>query len=135
MTSKQKTIMLCFNFVALTAIVWSGWQLHRDIQALLFRSKFFGMSRQVMGRFTFVAEIHGETVTVYNYLFIFALAAIIINIILFFSFGAWNKHNEKIREVPLPETETVTDYKAKKFLITAIILFSVVLAYLIIRLV
>ena len=92
MTNKQKTTMLYFNIAALCGIVWSGWQLHRDVQALLFDAKNWGMSRQVLGRFTFMLEIRGDMVVVYNWLFIISLAAVFINIGLLIGFTVWNKH-------------------------------------------
>jgi hypothetical protein len=91
MTGKQKTIMMYFNFIALFGVIWSGWQLHRDIQALLFEAKGWGISRQTLGRFTFMIEINGNIVTVYNYLFIISLAVAIINIGFLIGFTMWNK--------------------------------------------
>ena len=94
MTDKQKTFMLCFNFIALVGIVRSGWQLHRDIQSILFDAKNWGMTRQVLGRFTFEVIVRGETVIVWNYLLIISLAAVIINIILLIGFASWNRRGK-----------------------------------------
>ena len=94
MTSKQKTTMLCFNIVALCGIIWSGWRLHRDVQALLFDAKNWGMSRQVLGRFTFMLEVRGDMVVVYNWLFIISLATAVINISLLIGFTVWNRRKK-----------------------------------------
>ena len=92
MTVKQKIILICFNFIALFSIMRSGWLLRKEMQDLLFASKGFdGISRQVLRRFTFIVEIQSEMVVVYNYLYMFSLLALIINIILIITFTMWNK--------------------------------------------
>ena len=95
MTNKQKIAMICFNIATLCGIVWSGWQLHSDVQALLFDAKHRGLSRQVLGRFTFILEIRGDMIIVYNWLFIISLAAVFTNIGLLIGFTVWNRRKNK----------------------------------------
>lgn len=97
MTKKQSIIIVCFNIIALYGIFANGIKLGRDIQAISHDIFNLGINSGASGRislFSYTFDIGGTLVTIYNYLLIFSLITIVINIGLITSFTVLNRRTK-----------------------------------------